>query len=258
MARTPFKLKSGNTSPFKLLGSSPVKHAAYGSPHPKNADTGVEESSHPSSAAAHNVKKPTVKESTSTKPSPAKQKIPTTGKESYKEYLNRAFKKSKDPYGKDVMDKKGWKKELGKKISTKNIKGNPYKGWHPQDIKVDKLATRTDLSKVQFEKKLAKITKTVDPYPNVGKKVLSAGKKVAKVGSKLLGGLAIGATLYDFYTSGQRHSGGKVGSKEAQAKWESQKKSSNWKLGKAHSHKDHHPNATKLKGTHKDHHPKKK
>ena len=53
---------------------------------------------------------------------------------------------------------------------AKQVKGNPYKGWHPQDIKVDKLATRTDLSKVQFEKKLAKITKTVDPYPNVKSK----------------------------------------------------------------------------------------
>ena len=42
-------------------------------------------------------------------------------------------------------------------------KGNPYKGWHPQDIKVDKLATK-NLSKVDFEKKLAKITKTVDPH----------------------------------------------------------------------------------------------
>jgi len=252
MAKTPFKLKSGNTSPFKLLGSSPVKHAAYGSPHPKNADTGVEESSHPSSAAAHNVKKPTVKESTSTKPSPAKQKIPTTGKESYKEYLNRAFKESKDPYGKDVMDKKGWKKGWEKSFDK----------WHKTLKKSPSVISKTPATTLQ------KTTKAFSNTPkqlirqaskaNVGKKVLSAGKKVAKVGSKLLGGLAIGATLYDFYTSGQRHSGGKVGSKEAQAKWESQKKSSNWKLGKTHSHKDHHPNATKLKGTHKDHHPKKK
>ena len=52
------------------------------------------------------------------------------------------------------------------KFVKKTIKGNPYKGWHPQDIKVDKLATRTNLSKVQFEKKLAKTTKTVDPYPS--------------------------------------------------------------------------------------------
>ena len=36
--------------------SSPFQHAAYGSPHPKNAETGAEEASHPSSAAAHNVK----------------------------------------------------------------------------------------------------------------------------------------------------------------------------------------------------------
>jgi len=59
-----FKLRSGNTTPFKQMGSSPMKQ----------------------------------------KP------IPTTGTESYKEYLNRAFKQSKSPEGKDVMDRKGWKK----------------------------------------------------------------------------------------------------------------------------------------------------
>ena len=55
-------------------------------------------------------------------------------------------------------------KQMGSSPLTQK---NPYKGWHPQDIAVDKLMTRTDLSKVQFEKELAKITKTVDPYPNV-------------------------------------------------------------------------------------------
>jgi len=59
-----FKLRSGNTTPFKQMGSSPMKQ----------------------------------------KP------IPTTGTESYKEYLDRAFKASKSPEGKDVMDRKGWKK----------------------------------------------------------------------------------------------------------------------------------------------------
>ena len=84
-------------------------------------------------------------------------------------------------------------------------KPNPYKGWHPQDVAVDKLMTRTDLSKVDFEKKLAKITKTVDPYPNVkskpsmpknfnmtgsskaGKLMKWAGKASKFLGSKALG-----------------------------------------------------------------------
>ena len=76
---------------------------------------------------------------------------------------------------------------------------------HTTQIAVDKLATRTDLSKVDFEKKLAKITKTVDPYPNVKSKSSipknfnmtgssKAGKfiKWAKKGGKFLGGKTLG------------------------------------------------------------------
>ena len=98
-----FYLRSGNTTPFKEMGSSPAKHWRGGKTDEEKL-----------AAAYHNEHM--------RKESPAKQKP------------------------------------------------NPYKGWHPQDIAVDKLATRTDLSKVQFEKKLAKITKTVDPYPNVKSK----------------------------------------------------------------------------------------
>ena len=81
MAKKSFKLKSGNTTPFKKMGSSPAKQAIGGGP---------------GEAVDH------------------------------------------------------WKK---------------YKAAKARDAAVDKLTTRTDLSKVQFEKKLAKITKTVDPYP---------------------------------------------------------------------------------------------
>ena len=54
MVYSPFKMK-GHTLPG--IKQSPAKHSAYGDPHPKNANSGVEEASHPSSAAAHNVKK---------------------------------------------------------------------------------------------------------------------------------------------------------------------------------------------------------
>ena len=64
MAYSPFKMK-GHTLPG-IKQKSPTKHSAYGSPHPTNTETGVEEASHPSSAAAHNVKPE--------KESPAKQK----------------------------------------------------------------------------------------------------------------------------------------------------------------------------------------
>jgi len=167
-----------------------------------------------------------------------------------------------------------------KKMGSSPVKqkGNPYKGWHPQDIKVDKLATRTDLSKVQFEKKLAKITKTVDPYPSAKKSSMpkdfnikggpsktpgysstkmaknpastldrttkamqNIPKQFTKATSKNLGKLATGVikkgvgrlaagpvaglagAAYGAYKSGQKHSGGKAGSKEGQAKWKAQK-----------------------------------
>ena len=48
MARTPFKLKSGNSTPFKQMGSSPVKHTIKTneageelSPHPHKNDDGI-------------------------------------------------------------------------------------------------------------------------------------------------------------------------------------------------------------------------
>ena len=40
-----------------------------------------------------------------------------------------------------------------------------YKAAKAQDAAVDKLATNKNISKVDFERKLAKITKTVNPYP---------------------------------------------------------------------------------------------
>ena len=41
-------------------------------------------------------------------------------------------------------------------------------------------------------------------------KIAKVGKKALKVGGKIAGGLGVGATLYDFYKSGQKHSGGKA------------------------------------------------
>tara|TARA_R110002096_G_scaffold425654_1_gene634540 strand:- start:66 stop:455 length:390 start_codon:yes stop_codon:yes gene_type:complete len=48
-------------SPFKMKGfpmKSPTKHKKFGQPHPINAESGKEESSHQPTAAAHNVKTP--------------------------------------------------------------------------------------------------------------------------------------------------------------------------------------------------------
>ena len=43
MARTPFKLRSGNSTPFKQMGSSPAKHPGYGEHvHKQGSPTGKE------------------------------------------------------------------------------------------------------------------------------------------------------------------------------------------------------------------------
>tara|TARA_R110002074_G_scaffold400629_1_gene596526 strand:- start:314 stop:727 length:414 start_codon:yes stop_codon:yes gene_type:complete len=89
------------------------------------------------------------------------------------------------------------------KLRSNNTTPFKQMGSNPQDRAVDKLATRTDLSKVDFEKKLAKITKTVDPYPAKKSSMpknfnmtgsSKAGKfiKWAKKGGKFLGGKALG------------------------------------------------------------------
>tara|TARA_R110002020_G_scaffold99017_2_gene235301 strand:- start:8 stop:733 length:726 start_codon:yes stop_codon:yes gene_type:complete len=65
------------------------------------------------------------------------------------------------------------KSSMPKDFNVKGSKGSTTPGYSStraakaaaQDRAVDKLATRTDLSKVQFERKLAKITNTVNPYP---------------------------------------------------------------------------------------------
>ena len=54
-----FKLKSGNSPLFKMMGSSPAKHSNIdGKKHPRNAETGTEEASHQPTYAAHGLKHP--------------------------------------------------------------------------------------------------------------------------------------------------------------------------------------------------------
>ena len=62
------------------------------------------------------------------------------GKYSYEKYLKEAFKKSKDPYGKDVMSKKGFEgaRKAAKSTKWKGLQSKLPKGW---DVK-PKTATR--------------------------------------------------------------------------------------------------------------------
>ena len=159
MANTPFKLKSGNTTSFKDMGSSPVKQ------------------NKPGGGAG------------------------------------------------EVIDH--WDKYR----KAKALK---------QDAAVDKLLTKKNISKIDFEKQLAKITKTVDPYPkksttlsrttkafsNTPKQLRRTKKSTVKQGfkkgvakrslvSKVVGKaaipLAVGEFMYGAYKSGQKSSGGRYG-----------------------------------------------
>ena len=118
---------------------------------------------------------------------------------------------------------------------------NKYKKIKTQNKAIDKLLTDKNISKIDFERKLAKITNTVNPYPKTKaeknfdarqaskqkgkdfvKNLKTKGDLVSKKPSgniaqafkttagKVLGGLGVAATLYDFYKSGQKHSGGKA------------------------------------------------
>ena len=66
-----------------------------------------------------------------------------------------------------------FKLKSGNTTSFKDMGASPAKqkpGSSAHDKAIDKLLTDKNISKVDFEKKLAKITKTVDPYPNVKSK----------------------------------------------------------------------------------------
>ena len=116
------------------------------------------------------------------------------------------------PYGKSnkSIQDSAFKLRSGNMIPFKQMGSSPvkqdyqealehwkkYKAAKIQDKAVDKLLTDKNISKVDFEKKLAKITKTVDPYPNVKSKATKSIKKVLKKGGKFLGGKALGVASF--------------------------------------------------------------
>ena len=153
MSKTPFKLRSGNNTPFKTMGSSPLKQ------------------------------------------------IPVKKGESYKNYLDRAFKQTKDPYGQDVLDKKGYgaqskqhKADAKKKtrLTYKGIK-NKIKGTMQKMGASDKTiqkASRILTKGKDLLKRTPKagpagvvITTATTAYPVV-KKVVKATQKKLKAEAK--------------------------------------------------------------------------
>jgi hypothetical protein len=153
MSKGPFKLRSGNTTPFKTMGSSPLKQ------------------------------------------------IPVKKGESYKNYLDRAFKQTKDPYGQDVLSKKGYGTQARQlKQDAKKTTRLTYKGVKSKVAKVAKKLGASDktiqkASRVltkgkEFIKRIPKagpigvgITAATTAYPVV-KKVVKATQKKLKAEAK--------------------------------------------------------------------------
>jgi hypothetical protein len=160
MANTPFKLKSGNTTPFKQMGSSKVLQAKI-----------AKEFKLPVSQKSSMPKNFNIKGDPSTTPGFSETKIGKAKKVKVNTNPGNYFTKSRDAAG----------SQLGKK---------------PTVLSEIKRGVKTPDMGTKASSRLSNVARGFT--------------KAAKVGSKLLGGLAVGATLYDFYKSGQKHSGGKA------------------------------------------------
>tara|TARA_R110000765_G_scaffold411511_1_gene510659 strand:+ start:49 stop:597 length:549 start_codon:yes stop_codon:yes gene_type:complete len=161
--KTPFKLKSGNTSSFKNLGSSPVKQT------PGSADL----SKLPTKAITDMAKN---------------QRIHTK---------NLKIVKANKP------------------TSSLNRITKVFKGAANQSAKGGKEIIKTSIKNlVSSGKQVATAIGKVAAHP------------ITKGLGKAAAAVAIPATLYDFYKSGQKHSGGKVNPNQKSIMEEGKKKGS--------------------------------
>ena len=177
---TPFKLKSGNASAFKNLGSSPAKQIKTGRVGKINSNSWLTE---------HGKK--LVKD--------AQTKTP-------KDFNVKGSAGSTTPGYSTTKAAKGFG---GKGYS------NPQKGLHVQDYPKGTEGRHSEMLR-KTTKQPSKVSKFIKGAKKVGKKAL-------KVGGRVAGVLGVAQLAYGAYKSGQKHSGGKVGSKETQAKWKAQK-----------------------------------
>ena len=190
---TPFKLKSGNASAFKNLGSSPAKQM------PENWNKGVTPGYNTTKAAkTENFRK-------------AADKIKTVRSTQVDPSGKVKVKTSKLPPLSTA------KKELAKKISTKNIKVDI-----PTGKKELAKSAKGLQSKMPKGWDVAKKASSRYVNPNIAKQLTkkatsrTLGKLatgvVRKGAGRLLGGPAglVTGLAYGAYKSGQKHSGGKA------------------------------------------------
>ena len=216
---TPFKLKSGNASAFKNLGSSPAKGKLPTDPN-KNKPKDITPPPPPSQTLDPDYNVPQrdldgekiAKKKTEEENRKEQAEIKKLYKK-YKESLNpNPEKLAKSP----AKQSKGNFNVSGSKASTtpgynttKAAKGfggkgysNPRPGLHIQDYPKGTEGPHSEM--------LRKTTKQPSKVSKFVKGVKKVGKKALKVGGRVAGGLGIAQLGYEAYKSGQKHSGGKA------------------------------------------------
>tara|TARA_Y100000592_G_scaffold33798_1_gene53677 strand:+ start:1045 stop:1581 length:537 start_codon:yes stop_codon:yes gene_type:complete len=125
--------------------------------------------------------------------SPLKQSIEVKKGESYKNYLNRAFKETKDPYAQDVGSKK-WHASQTKQHAqdAKKTRRGIYKGI--------KSKISSGLSKVGFsDKAIQSMSRGLTTAKQIGTKIAKSG--AGRVVSKFAGPVGVALTAYDAVTT---------------------------------------------------------
>jgi len=93
--------------------------------------------------------------------SPLNKNIPVKKGESYKGYLDRAFKKTKDPYAQDVLGKKGYATQARQlKQDAKKKTRAVYKGIKKKITNVAKKFGASDKTIEKASRKLTKVKQT--------------------------------------------------------------------------------------------------
>ena len=189
-----FKLKSGNTTNFKQMGSSPAKQK-----YDLSEATFVDKRSQ----EVIDKEKEEIKKEEEAKRKD-QERIDQQIKGTYVE-TEEDVKKRKEEFRESGPRKKSPAKQaVGGDAGEAVSHWKKYTAAKNQDKAVEKLMTNKNISKADFEKKLSKITKTVKPKSTMPKNFNMTGKdswvkrskeilkKSAKKGGKVLGKRATG------------------------------------------------------------------
>ena len=209
--KTPFKLKSGNKSSFKNLGSSPIYQKPGGIKGEAIDHWNKYKSSQAKWAKAHDAAIDRLATNPKTANLPAKEFDALLDKTS-KLYTKQAPKaKVKAPKAKVSVSKlpplSTAKKELAKKLSTKTVEKGDLVSKKPTSITSGTTKAMKNVPKQFTNLSKTKMLKEVPRAKRMLKQVVKAGRIGLK--GSIAGGL-ITEGLLAAYKSGQKHSGGKA------------------------------------------------